>query len=89
MNPTLTLTFVHYPESEEGEPNVLKQVTSPVVPRIGDTVVLDETEASAKGLPPSWEVVDVYFHLPAGENSTLSEAIVYIDPAEMDEDEDL
>lgn len=88
MNPLLHLSFVYFPEDEE-QPVVIAETHSPVVPRIGDSVMLDEDEATHKGMPASWEVIDVFFQLPkSGSEAPISHVTVYIDPSEDDEEEE-
>ncbi len=87
MNPMLHLTFVYFPETDD-EPVIITEAQSPVVPRIGDTIVLDEEEAAQKGTPNAWEVIDVFFQLPkSGLGNVITKVTVYIDPSE-DEDEE-
>jgi hypothetical protein len=83
----LHLTFVYYPEDDD-QPVVITEADSPVVPRIGDTVMIDEDDATQKGMPNAWEVIDVFYQLPKiGAVSAITSVTVYIDPSE-DEDED-
>lgn len=88
MNPMLHLSFVYFPEDEE-QPVVIAETHSPVVPRIGDSIMLDEEEATRKGMPASWEVIDVFFQLPkSGTDASITHATVYIDPSEDEEGEE-
>lgn len=86
MNPPLNLTFVYYPEDEE-EGVVVAEVQSPVIPRIGETLMLDADEAATKGVTNSWEVIDVLYELPKAGEGVLSKITVYIDPSEEDGEE--
>ena len=83
----LQLTFVYYPEDDD-EPIIITETQSPIVPRIGETVMLEIEDAEKRGITNAWEVIDVFYQLPKiGSDGTLTNVTVYIDPSE-DEDED-
>jgi hypothetical protein len=88
MNP-LQLTFVYYPEDDD-EPIIITETSSHIIPRIGETVMLDIEDAESRGLiTNAWEVIDVFYQLPKiGSTGTLTNVTVYIDPSEDEEDDE-
>jgi len=89
MNPNLlTLTFVHYPDGAE-EGIAIAETRSTIVPRVGETVMMEPTETEGEPLPNVYEVIDVFYELPAaGEENILTSVTVYVEPVEDDEEDD-
>lgn len=85
----LHLTFVYISDDDE-EPVVISQVESPVVPRIGDSIVLTDEDADENDLPTVWDVIDIFFQLPtSGAGEPLTHVTLYLEPrADSDDDDD-
>ncbi len=78
----IQIELVYYPE-ENPDPTSLLAYRAPIVPRVGETLMLDAEDADTRGLCPRWEVVDVLYNLPAQGGDVVS-AVVYVEPAEDD-----
>jgi len=81
----LQLTFVYYPEDDD-EPIIITEAQSPIVPRIGETVMLEQEDAEKRSITNAWEVIDVFYQLPKfGSDSPITSVTVYIDPSEEED----
>jgi hypothetical protein len=85
---TIKLIFVYYPEDGQ-EPVVVTEASSLIVPRIGETIVLNPEEAEEDGVPGIWDVVDLLYALPrTGSDTVVNEVTVCIVPGDDEEDEE-
>ena len=82
------LIFVYYPEDGQ-EPVVVTESSSLIVPRIGETIVLNPEEAEEDGVPGIWDVIDLLYDVPkTGSDTVIAEVTVCIVPSDDDEDEE-
>ncbi len=81
----LQLDFIHFaPDSDD--PTHVCTVKSQIVPNVGETIMLNQEFAESKHLPQIWDVVDVAYPLPVGEDEVIDHVIVYLEP-NTDDDE--
>lgn len=81
----LQLDFIYFaPDSDD--PIHICTVKSPVVPSVGETIMLNQEFAESHEFPQIWDVVDVAYPLPVEEDQVISHVIVYLEP-NTDDDE--
>jgi len=83
----IKLVFVYYPEDGQ-EPVAIAEASSLIVPRIGETVVLNSEDVEA-GVPDIWDVIDLIYELPkSGSDTVITQVTVCVVPGDEDEDEE-